>query len=76
MNPVPTPTPYAYETIERITALEASDYSIWNFADDAVNVWNYNPVVGQVFQTVIIVILVIAFVILFTKLLQMIMSER
>lgn len=76
MNPIPTPTPYAYETIERITTLDAGDYSIWNFADDAINVWNYNPTVGLVFQTVVVLVLIIAFVIILTKLIQMIMSER
>lgn len=75
MNPIPTPTPYAYETIERITTVNASDWNIWAFADDAINVWNYNPVVGQVFQTMIVVILVIAFVIVLRSEMQRIQAQ-
>ena len=75
MNPIPTPTPYAFETVTHITALDAGDWSIWNFADDAINIWNYNQVVGQVFHTAIILILVMAFVIILIRQLQQIQTE-
>ena len=61
MNPIPTPTPYAYETVEYITALNPSDYSTWSFADDAINVWNYQPAFGTMVQTAIVIVLVIMF---------------
>lgn len=71
----PTPTPFAYETVEYIT-LNSEEWRIWSFTDDAINVWNYNPTLGVVIQTAIIVILIIAFVVLITRLIQEMMSEE
>lgn len=67
MNPIPTPTPYAYVVTERITALDAGDWSIWNFADDAINIWNYYPPLGDVIQVAVVFILTIVFVMLLIK---------
>jgi len=76
MNPVPTPTPYAFETVERITTLNAGDWSIWNYADDAINIWNYEPNLGLVIQTAVIVILVVAFMMILIRELQKIQDEK
>lgn len=70
MYPIPTPTPYAYEVTEYITALSPSDYSAWKFADDAINVWNYQPGFGQMVQVAIVIILVIAFLVILIRELQ------
>jgi hypothetical protein len=67
MNPLPTPTPYAFVVTERITAIDASDWSIWQFTDEAINIWNYSPVVAPVIQTAVIVILIIAFIMLLMR---------
>lgn len=75
MNPIPTPTPWAYETTEYITTINPSDWSVWSFADDAINVWNYNPVVGQVVQTAIVVILVVTFLVILVRQLQELQSR-
>jgi hypothetical protein len=72
MNPLPTPT--AYPTVEAIdmpiTAVNASDWSIWEFTDEAISIWNYEPTLGQVIQTAIIIILVISFMMILIKNLQ------
>lgn len=72
---IPTPTPFAYGTIDHGITINSSDYRIWSFADDAINVWNYNPAVGQVIQTAIIIILVIAFVSVIRSNLQMLQDD-
>lgn len=68
MNPIPTPTAYAYEITEYITALNPSDYSIWNFTDEAIQIWNYDPNLGLVVQVGIIVVIVVIFVALMIRL--------
>jgi hypothetical protein len=75
MNPIPTPTPYAYEAVEYIT-LNASDWSIWNFADDAINVWNYEPLLGQLVQTALVIVLVIIFVVVLIRQLQKLQGDE
>lgn len=75
MNPIPTPTQWAYETTEYITTINPSDWSVWSFADEAINVWNYNPVVGQVVQTGIVVILTVTFLVILVRQLQELQSR-
>ena len=75
MNPIPTPTPYAYQTVEYITALNPSDWSIWNYTDEAIQIWNYDPNLGLVVQVGIIVVIVVIFVALMIRLIQDTMSE-
>lgn len=70
MYPPATPTPFAYEVTEYITALNPTDYSVWSFADDAINVWNYQPGFGQMVQVAILIILVIAFLMILIRELQ------
>jgi hypothetical protein len=68
MNPIATPTPYAFEALApRITAINPSDWGIWNYTDEAINIWNYNSAVGAVIQTAVIIILVSAFVMLLMR---------
>ena len=61
--------------MERITALNASDWSIWNYADDAINIWNYEPNLGLVIQTAVLLVLVVAFVMILIKEIKKLQDE-
>ena len=72
---IPTPTPLPPPEVAPIT-INASDYRIWQFADDAIQLWNYDPNIGTAIQIVVVVALVMAFVLLLMFLIQDIMSEE
>lgn len=67
---LPTPTPYAFGTSQYVMEVETSNWRIWSVTDDAINVWNYEPSIGVVIQTAIIIILVVVFIMLLIKELQ------
>ena len=72
MLPTPTPFPDVAPAIN----LDAGDYRIWQFADDAIQVWNFEPNFGLMVQVAIVAILVVGFVTLLIRLIQEIMSEE
>ena len=71
----PTPTPLPVPPVAPIT-FDAGNYRIWQFADEAIQVWNYEPNLGPVIQIAIIVAIVIIFVVLLTHLIQNTMDEE
>ena len=72
MLPTPTPMPQGVPMIN----LNAGDYRIWQFTDEAIQIWNYDHNLGLMIQIGIIVIIVVVFVALMIRLLQNTMSEE
>lgn len=72
----PTPTPLPPPPIAPVV-VNANAWRIWNFADDAVTMWNsyLGHSRAQVLQIAIIVVLVILFVFLLINWLQTITDE-
>lgn len=71
---VPTPTMYAEAT--PIVVLDQADYTLWNYTDEAINVWNYFPPVAPVLQIMVILVIVVGWVAFMGKLIQTIMDAR
>jgi hypothetical protein len=71
----PTPTPLPPPGPPLITL--PSGYNIWNFADEAIMIWNTaGSSRTQVIQIAIIVIIVVAAVVLLTRYVRSIMEEE
>lgn len=72
MLPTPTPLPPGVPMI----TLNSADYRIWQYTDEAIQVWNFNANLGLMIQIGIIVVAVVVFVILIIRLLQDTMAEE
>lgn len=72
MLPTPTALPPA---VSQLTALHGSDWTIWHYTDEAIQVWNYYPNLGLIIQISVIIVIIVAFVILLTRLIQGYMSD-
>lgn len=72
MNPVLIPpTPTALPQIVAPITINASNYRIWKFTDEALTLWQMaTPARTQVFQIAILVVILIVFVFLATRLIQ------
>lgn len=64
------PTPTALPPGSPMITLNASDWRIWNYTDEAIQAWNFHPNLGTVIQIAIIIIIIVAFVGLMIRLVQ------
>lgn len=71
---MPTPTAFPPAT-ELLIVVDPADWQIWNFTDEAIQVWNFEPNLGLVIQVSIIIILVVAYVAMLIKLIQQLMDK-
>jgi hypothetical protein len=71
MLPTPTPLPPGSPMVN----LTTSDWRIWSFTDEAIQVWHFYPSLGTVIQFAVLIILIVAFVALMIKLVQAYMNE-
>jgi hypothetical protein len=72
MLPTPTPLPPGAPMV----TLNAGNYRIWQFTDEAIQVWNFDRNLGLMIQVGILVLIVIVFVAMMIHLLQNTMSEE
>lgn len=71
-----TPTPLPPPMMTAAVQIQASEYRVWAFADDAIMVWQQiGPSRTQVLQVGIIVVIVIAFAMLGIKWMQSITNK-
>lgn len=71
MLPTPTFMPPGSPMIN----LTASDWRIWNYTDEAIQIWHFYPNLGTVIQMAVVIIIIVAFVGLMIKLVQGYMNE-
>ncbi len=71
----PTPTPLPPVTAVPI-AISAEDWGIWQYTDEAIQIWNRTGSGTVVIQWAVILIIVISFVGLMIYLVQNLMNER
>lgn len=64
------PTPTAMPPGAPMVTLNAGDYRIWQFTDEAIQVWNYEPNLGLMFQVGILIVIVVVFVVIIIGLVQ------
>lgn len=71
------PTPTALPPVNApLITINPDDYRIWQFADEAIQIWNHQPNFGLIVQWAIIIIITVAFVALMIKLLQGVMEQE
>lgn len=76
MNPLLPPTPTLLPNIVAPITINASNYRIWKFTDEAITLWQIaTPARTQVFQVAILVVIVIVFVFLAIRWIQSLTNE-
>lgn len=71
MNPLIPSTPTALPQLVAPITINAANYRIWKFTDEALTLWQMaTPTRTQVFQIAILVVILIVFVFLATKWIQ------
>lgn len=62
-----TPTPFP-DVIAPQIVIDAGDWGLWNYTDEAIQAWNKTPGGGAVIQYAVLLIIIISFVALLIKL--------
>lgn len=71
------PTPTAMPVVsEPIITISSDSFRIWEFTDEAVQIWNHQPNFGLMIQWGIIIAIVATFVVLMIHLLQKTMDQE